>query len=69
MCATVEGRCLEYLVCITWGWSPKFETGLNFMIGIDQKIYEWPGCSFPKMINSWGGVTLAKVQLGNSYTF
>ena len=22
------------------GWSPKFATGLNIIIGIDQKIYE-----------------------------
>ena len=22
------------------GWSPKFATGLNVIIGIDQKIYE-----------------------------
>ena len=22
------------------GWTPKFATGLNEMIGIDQKIYE-----------------------------
>jgi hypothetical protein len=24
----------------TIGWSPKFATGLNVIIGIDQKIYE-----------------------------
>ena len=26
--------------CGSSGWSPKFATGLNVIIGIDQKIYE-----------------------------
>ena len=32
------------------GWSPKFATGLNVIIGIAQKIYERPDCSFAKMV-------------------
>ena len=39
-----------------------FNIGLNVIISIDQKLYEWPGCSFAKMMNSWG-------QFGHSYTF
>ena len=38
----------------TKGWSPKFATGLNVIIGIDQEIYEWPDCSFTKMVYSKG---------------
>ena len=34
------------------GWSQKFATGLNVTIGVDEKIYEWPGCSFAKMTYS-----------------
>ena len=47
-------------------WSPKFETGLNVIISIDQKIYDWPGCSLAKMMM---GIILAKEQLGHSYAF
>ena len=28
------------MIFISKGWSPKFATGLNVIIGIDQKIYE-----------------------------
>jgi hypothetical protein len=35
-------------------WSPKFATGLNIIIGIDQKIYLWQGCSLAKMMYSKG---------------
>ena len=35
-------------------WSPKFETGLNIIIGIVQKVKEWPSCPFAKMMYSWG---------------
>ena len=34
------------------GWSPKFATGLNVIIGIDQKIYERADYSFAKMVYS-----------------
>ena len=34
-------------------WLPKFETGLNIIIGIVQKVYEWPICPFAKMIPLW----------------
>ena len=36
----------------TRGWSPKFATGQNVIIDIDQKLYEWPGCSFARMMYS-----------------
>ena len=49
-------------------WSPQFATGLNIIIGIDQKIYEWLDCSFAKMTYSKGD-HLAKGQLGHSYKF
>ena len=32
----------------------KKYTGLNIIIGIVQKWYEWSSCSFPKMILPWG---------------
>ena len=35
---------------VSRGWSPKFATGLNVMIGIDQKLSERPDCSFAKMM-------------------
>ena len=31
-------------------WSPKFGTGLNIIIGIDQKVNDRLGCYFAKMI-------------------
>ena len=30
------------------GWCIKFATGLNTIIGIVQKVYEWPDCYFAK---------------------
>ena len=50
------------------GWCIKFATGLNIIIGIVQKVYEWPGCYFAKMILLWG-IIWAKGQLDHSYTF
>ena len=38
------------LVEKTLGWSPKFSTGLNVIIGVDQKIYKRPSYSFAKMM-------------------
>ena len=35
------------------GWCIKFVTGLNIIIGIVQKVYQWPGCYFAKMILQW----------------
>ena len=32
------------------GWCIKFATGLNIIISLVQKVYEWPGCYFAKMI-------------------
>ena len=32
------------------GWSLKFATGINVIIGIYQKIYEWPDYSITKMM-------------------
>ena len=43
---------LSFQNFLTWGWSPKFATGLNVVISIEQKIYEWPDCSFVKMMYS-----------------
>ena len=34
--------------------STKLEYLLLPKIAIDQKVYEWPACSFAKMIHSWG---------------
>ena len=42
---------LTYLQCR--GWVPKFATGLNIIIGIVQKVYEWSNCPFAKMIPKW----------------
>ena len=50
------------------GWSPKFATGLNVLIGIDQKIYEWPDVLLLKWC-TLRGIILAKWQLSHSYTF
>ena len=36
----------------TRGWCPKFATGLNIIICIVQKVYEWSSCPFAKMILS-----------------
>ena len=36
------------------GWFPKFATVLHTIIGKIQKLYEWPGCYFAKMILPWG---------------
>ena len=41
-----------YLPCHTRGWSPKYATRLNIIIGIVQKVKEWPSCSFAKMMYS-----------------
>ena len=38
VCATVEGRCLEYLVCITLANEAK-------------KIRKWPSFSIPPILN------------------
>ena len=36
-----DGTINEYnIIFRTRDWSRKFETGLNVIIGIDQKIYE-----------------------------
>ena len=43
---------MDLLRYIYRGWSPKFATGLNVIIGIDQKISERPDCSFAKMMYS-----------------
>ena len=32
-------------------WCDEFETGLNIIIAIVQKIYEWPSCPLAKMIS------------------
>ena len=37
-------------------------TGLNIIISVVQKVYEWPGCSHE-------GIILQKGQLVHSYTF
>ena len=39
------------------------------MIGVDQKEYEWPDCSFAKMICTVRGIILTKGQHGHFYTF
>ena len=36
----VNNYVCEILGLAYKGWSPKFATGLNVIIGIDQKIYE-----------------------------
>ena len=35
-------------------WCIKFATGMNLIIGIVQKLFEWSSCSFAKMVVSWG---------------
>ena len=44
------------------------QTGLNIIIVIVQKEYEWSSCPFVKMIFQWG-IILAKGQFDQSYTF
>mgnify|MGYP001376928734 CR=1 FL=1 len=34
------------------GWQPNFANRINILISIDKKIYEWPDCSFAKMMYS-----------------
>ena len=36
-------------------WFPKFANGLNVIIDIVQKVYEWSSCPFAKMILQLGG--------------
>ena len=51
------------------GWSPKFATGLNVIIGIDQKIYmSDQTVLLPKWSTPRGNI-LAKGQLGYFHTF
>ena len=58
-------RVLNFLLYINKNIYIK---GLNVIIGIDQKRYEWPDYCFAKLVYSWG-IILAKGQLGHSYTF
>jgi len=36
--------------CLSNCWCIKFATGLNIIIAIVQKVYEWPGWYFAKLI-------------------
>ena len=39
------------------GWCIKFATGLNIIISLVQKVYEWPGWFLPKWFSNalqWG---------------
>ena len=35
------------------GWRDEFDGRLNIIIGIVQKVYEWPSCLFTKLIPLW----------------
>ena len=35
------------------GWCDEFDSRLNIIIGIFQKVYEWPSCPFTKLIPPW----------------
>ena len=37
------------------GESQNLRLGWYIKLGLVQKVYEWPGCYFDKMIISWGG--------------
>ena len=43
----------KYVWIVTRGWCIKFATGLNIIIGIAQKVYEWSSCPFAKIIPPW----------------
>ena len=46
----------------------KFETGLNIIIAIVQKVSEWPSCPFAKMI-SLGVHPFGKTTVLSPYYF
>ena len=48
---------------ISRGWSPKFATELYFIIGIDQKTYNWQDCSFAKIMYSQGDHLVKRTSL------
>ena len=50
-------------------WSPKFETGLNIIIGIVKKVLEWPSCPFAKMMYSYLGGSFWQKDSLVRYTF
>ena len=35
------------------GWCDEFDSRLNIIIGIVQKVYEWPSSPFTKLIPLW----------------
>ena len=59
---------LTLLDLIHRDWSPKFATGLNVIIGIDQKYMSDQAVLLPKWCTP-RGIILAKGQVGHSYTF
>ena len=42
-----------FLTIPTKGWCDEFDSRLNIIIGIVQKVYEWPSCHFTKLIPLW----------------
>ena len=49
----IPGLIQSLEIIIHRGCFPKFANGLNNKIGIFQKVYVWPSCSFVKMISWW----------------
>ena len=50
------------------GWCDEFETGLNIIIAIIQKVLDWPSCPLAKMIPQ-EYVILAKEQFDHTCSF
>ena len=57
-----------YINSYSRGWCPKFAPGLNIIIDIVQKVFEWSSCPFAKKIPHWR-IILAKRQFDHWYTF